>query len=166
MEDILRNMERYLSYNPETGLFMRIKSGGGRYAKEGDVAGGKDKDGYIVRGFKGKKYKAYRLAFWFVDKIIVPRDREIDHINMVVDDNRFCNLRIATKSENCWNRVAYNNNTSGYRGVYFNKRLGMWSGDVKFNGERIFLGYSHNKEDIREKYKQVSSSLRGEFNRV
>lgn len=165
-EKLIAEMMEYLSYDPNTGLFTRKKSRPGRMAKSGEVAGGKDKDGYIVIGFKGKKYKAHRLAFGFHSGIIVDSDHEVDHINLIKDDNRFHNLRIATKAENRWNRTVYNSSKSGIKGVYFNKRIKKWSGEVKCNGQRIFLGYSDNPDYISEKYRDVSFRLRGEFNRV
>ena len=165
-EKLIEEMMEYLSYDPNTGLFTRIKSRPGRMAKLGDVDGGKDKYGYIVIGFKGKKYKAHRLAFGFHLGIIVGSDYEVDHINLIKDDNRFSNLRIATRAENQWNRTVYSSSKSGMKGVYFNKRINKWSGEVKYNGQRIFLGYSDNPDDIYEKYRDVSSRLRGEFNRV
>ena len=45
-------------------------------------------------------------------------EHEVDHINGNSLDNRRCNLRIVTRSENMANRAIFRNNTSGYKGVF------------------------------------------------
>ena len=56
-----------------------------------------------------------------------------DHINNIRDDNRIENLRWATYTENCYNRSIPSNNTSGYKGISYDKRTGFWR--VKINAD-------------------------------
>lgn len=70
---------------------------------------------YATRGWevKGKAY------FTQIERVIIsaPKGFVIDHINGNTLDNRKCNLRICTISENCKNRRLNTNNTSGSKGV-------------------------------------------------
>ena len=71
----------------------------------------------------------------------------IDHINRNKLDNRKCNLRIATASVNAINRGLQSNNTTGYKGVYFDKRRRVWKAWVKVSGKLITLGSYPKKEE-------------------
>lgn len=71
----------------------------------------------------------------------------IDHINRNKLDNRKCNLRIATASVNAINRGLQSNNTTGYKGVYFDKRRRVWKAWVKVYGKLITLGSYPKKEE-------------------
>ena len=50
----------------------------------------------------------------------------VDHINRKRFDNRLCNLRWVSRSENGKNCSKAKNNTSGVTGVCFNKRDNRW----------------------------------------
>lgn len=54
-----------------------------------------------------------------------------DHINRNRLDNRKCNLRIVTRTQNAINRNIQTNNTSGYIGVSFNNRDEFWVAHIK-----------------------------------
>lgn len=86
----LKQLRDLLDYYPNKGYFTwKVDRTAG--IKAGDVAGTKDKDGYIVIRVLGNKYKAHRLAwFYYYEKW---PDKEIDHINRIRDDNRIGNLR-------------------------------------------------------------------------
>jgi len=94
-------LKEFLNYNPESGILTWIKDRGHR--KIGDVCACHDKHGYIVIRFKGKLYKAHRLA-WLLHYGNFPVNH-LDHINGVRDDNRITNLRDATDQQNQRNRT-------------------------------------------------------------
>lgn len=71
----------------------------------------------------------------------------IDHINRNKLDNRKSNLRIATASVNAINKGLQSNNTTGYAGVYFNKKSRTWNARVKVKGKIICLGTFPTKEE-------------------
>lgn len=102
-----------LHYCPQTGIFTRLKDSRG--AAMGDMAGTPNGDGYLRIGVLGRKYKAHRLAWFYVHG----RWPEpfIDHINRVRSDNRLENLREATALDNAANRDCTLPTRTGHRGV-------------------------------------------------
>jgi len=130
-------LKRLWHYDPEAGLFTRLVATGN--GKVGDVAGCRDHYGYIVIGIAGKLYKAHRLAFLYI--IGAFPTSEVDHINSVRNDNRWINLRDATRSVNCQNlRKPPANNTSGYLGVAWHKQSKKWHAKIMVNSKQISLG--------------------------
>ena len=70
-----------------------------------------------------------------------------DHINGNPLDNRKSNLRLATKEQNAKNRSVQSNNTSGFRGVHWDKRRNKWCSRVRVNEKSIYTGWYDNPED-------------------
>lgn len=62
-------------------------------------------------------------------------------------DYRWSNLRPATRSEQNQNRGMQKNNTSGFKGICWNKRSEKWQAYIYIDGEQIYLGLFENKED-------------------
>lgn len=76
--------------------------------------------GYLQGSLFGTMYLAHRIIFfWMKGRWPSPT---IDHINQVKSDNRWSNLREATKSLNGLNRGPQQNNLLGIRGVVKSKR--------------------------------------------
>ena len=117
---------RGLDYDPETGFFTWVGDTGNQY--RGTRAGSIEKKGYRQIEAEGFRYMAHRLA-WFLMTGSWPK-HQIDHINGIKDDNRWCNLREATNAENKRNAGRRADNTSGYKCVTWHG--GKWSVSVKF----------------------------------
>lgn len=125
-----------LDYDSATGAFTRRVSR--RSFKAGSRAGCHDSDGYIVITIYNRLYKAHRLAWlWMTGEW--PRE-SIDHKNGIRDDNRWCNLRQSTMSENCHNVAVSKRNTSGYLGVTLHKPTGRWRALIGLNGKQRLIG--------------------------
>jgi len=131
-------LRQILSYCPETGLFKWNATLSNR-AKAGDVAGSPNTKGYISIKVEGKQYKAHRLAWYFVYGKD-PGTNEIDHHDLDKGNNRIGNLRLATRKQNNENIPKPKNNTSGFRGVSFQKGDGAWTAYIYHNKKRIHLG--------------------------
>jgi len=87
----------------------------------------------------------------------------IDHINGNGLDNRRCNLRWATASQQQWNRRPSRNNSSGYKGVRFDRERNKWRAEIAAGGKRKFLGRFDTPEDAAKAYDAAARELHGEF---
>lgn len=98
-------------------------------------------------------------------RLIVPVDKyhEIDHINGNPLDNRKINLRICTRVQNEANKPPGRNNTSGYKGVHWEKRLKKWRVKIKENKKIIHLGLFEKKEVAAQAYNEAAKRIHGEF---
>lgn len=119
-------------------------------------------DGYRVGKIDDKMYRAHRVAF-AVHHGHWPTEH-IDHINGDKTDNRICNLREATGSENQRNRSKPKNNTSGFKGVSLNK--GKWMAQIMLNGKRYCLGTFNTPKDASIAYASAAKTMHGKFARV
>lgn len=140
-------LSNLLSYDPETGV-ISWKVNRGR-VKAGDPAGYRHKgDNYLYVKIRPNRYPAHRLA-WFLHYGRWP-ENVIDHINGNGSDNRICNLREATISENMFNSRTPKSNTSGRKGVCYDKLNKKWMAYVGFEGRFINLGRYRTLEEADE----------------
>ena len=94
-----------------------------------------------------------------------PKD-QIDHVNGDRSDNRFCNLREATNSQNQANRRCEATSTSGVKGVSWDRRCRRWQAQISINGKPKHLGGFTSKEEAARAYAAAAIALRGEFARL
>lgn len=156
-------LTQLLYYDPETGVFTR-KTAPTNYVRVGDVAGYKNPAGYIMIMIDGEDHRAHRLV-WLYMTGEWPKD-EIDHINGIRDDNRFANLREATKAQNSRNCKTPKSNTSGFKGVYLHKNYNKWAARIRVNKKRKHLGYFDTPEEAYDAYVSAAEVLHGEFART
>ena len=74
-------------------------------------------------------------------------NRQTDHINRDGLDNRRSNLRITNTKLNNFNKNLQSNNTSGAKGVCWNKKDQVWQAYITVNRKHIHLGTFYKKED-------------------
>jgi hypothetical protein len=86
-----------------------------------------------------------------------------DHRNGNGLDNRRANLREATKSQNAANRGLDRNNTSGFKGVYWNKAERKWQAHIQVDGKKRTLGRFPDPEDAARAYDAAALDAFGEF---
>ena len=152
-----------LSYDPNTGEFLWKRTLSPN-ALAGSVAGSMRPRGYRQIRISGRYYFAHRLA-WLYMRGRWP-SHEIDHINMDCRDNRFVNLREATRSENARNAGIRSTNTSGFKGVTWDKSRGKWLAHIKLNGREIHLGRHKTPEEAHAAYCKGAEKHHGEFARA
>lgn len=128
-----------LSYDSATGVFTRrAEAKYSRKASAGAPVGVRAQRGYLMLRIGKRKYMAHRLAWLYVHGRWPCGD--IDHVNRVVDDNRIANLREATRSQNMANTVTPRANSSGVKGVCFDKATNRWLAYTQVNGKFKNLG--------------------------
>jgi len=91
---------------------------------------------------------------------------EVDHINGNTLDNRRENLRVCTHQQNQCNRKIGKNNTSGFKGVYFNKNNNNYRSEICFKNKKYFLGYFKSALEASKAYNKKSIELHGNFSRL
>ncbi len=168
-------LRQAISYDPETGIFIwknrprdhfRTKRGQSIFNSQfaDEPAGSLSPDGYIRIPMAGVSHLANRLAWLYVHGEL-PLG-EIDHENHNKSDNRICNLRDGTHSNNQHNRNAYANNTSGYKGVSWHKGHIKWKASIRVNGKLIHLGYFQSAEEARDAYNNAAPIYHGKYARL
>jgi len=153
-------LRELLEYDPDTGVFRWRKGGTGRYYP-GRVAGATNVQGYRVISFGGERLRAARLA-WLYMTGEWP-DKHIDHINGDPGDDRWCNLREASESQNMSNVKLRAHNTSGAIGVSWNKRRGKWHARVNFELVTYHVGYFDSFEEAVKARDMKATQLHGAF---
>ena len=140
-----------VSYDPDTGLFVRLKTqcnSAKKGAEPGYIKNGKGGLKYRGIQYKGKQYHAHRLAYLYMTKTWP--DEDIDHIDGDGTNNKWSNIRAVTKSENQKNRRLNINSKSGVAGVSFYTPNGKWRAAVSINGKSKHLGYFDTIEEAKE----------------
>jgi hypothetical protein len=94
-----------------------------------------------------------------------PKGVSVDHINGNTLDNRKINLRLCSHAENMANRKLHKNNTSGYKGVYFDKATSKWCAEIKKNGVKIRIGRYQSILEAALAYEDKARQLFGLFYR-
>lgn len=161
MKITLDRLRELLSYDPETGHFHWSKPR--PFCSAGKYAGGLTPYGYVRINVEGRPYQAHRLA-WFYVYGRWPL-REIDHINGIRSDNRLSNLREATPSQNQANKGMRKDNTSGAKGVTWDKSRGKWLAAIHVNGKRQGLGRYQTIGEAAAAYEAAAEINFGEFSR-
>lgn len=152
-----------LSYDPTTGEFTWKgfrKNGKGNGASAGTL----HRSGYMLISVDRVKFPSHRLA-WLFHTGEWPKDH-IDHVNMKKSDNRICNLREATNSQNGFNSQMPESNTSGFKGVSWYARAKKYRAQITAYGKRHYLGLFQDPALAYEAYKSASAKLHGEFSRA
>ncbi len=156
-------LREILNYNPETGIFSWKNPNQGK-AKKGQIINGWNAGkGYKMVGLDFHRYYLHRLAWQYVYG--KPPKNQIDHINCIKTDNRICNLREATATQNAHNMLS-RKNISGYKGVYFERRTGKWFSAIRANGKSIHLGTFNAPQKAHDAYAKAARKHFGEFART
>ena len=141
-----------LEYNQEAGTFSRIKNAR-------TIVGTIKPDGYRQVNVCGNLYLEHRLA-WLYMTGEWPL-AEIDHINGDRADNRFENLREATRLQNATIRKKPSTNTSGFLGVSISR--GKYLSQISHNNHIHYLGRYDTPEEAHDVYMKKAIELKGEF---
>lgn len=175
------NIRSLLHYDPLTGIFTWLrrtadmfdasatrsaehicKIWNARYAEK--ITGCPNGHGYLAIIIGRINYDAHLLAWlymtgeWPVNLV--------DHEDRDPANNRWENLREATRSENAVNSPIRANNTSGFKGACRGKGHKKWQANIRAYGKLHYLGYFNTPEEAHAAYAEASKRLHGEFGRV
>jgi hypothetical protein len=126
-----------------------------------------DKKGYAVRSERRSETGRNYRKMIYMHRVILPHSYlEIDHADGNVGNNQKSNLRIATHSENMRNRKLQKNNTSGYKGVWFNKKRMRFIASIKINGVSKTVGWAYTAEEAGRIYDLFAKKIYGKFART
>ena len=125
---------------------------------------------YFNNGYARRNKKPRGVGLLHMHRVIAntPNGMFTDHINGNKLDNRRENLRVCTHSLNKANRGKPKNNTSGFKGVFYQKdhrRKKPWTAHITVKRKSIALGYFSTKHEAALAYNKAAKELFGEFAR-
>lgn len=154
-------LRELLHYDAATGIFTRLTRAS-RRTRIGAIAGAINDQGYIGINLDGRSYKAHRLA-WLYMHGAWPTSF-IDHVNGNRADNRICNLREATRSQNLGNSRVARSGRDLPKGV--TRRDGRFVARIQAQNRSVFLGYFNSADAAADAYRNAATTLFGQFART
>lgn len=112
--------------------------------------------GYFVSGWGNDRIFMHR----FITK--APFGSDVDHVNHNVADNRHSNLRICSHMQNLWNSNMPKTNTSGIKGVHFDKDRIKWVARLTCNSIPHIKRFDSIEEAICQR-KEWEQEFYGEY---
>lgn len=153
------SLKELLSYYPETGIVYWRSSGKGK--KPDGPAGCLRSDGYRVIAINKKQYLIHRVIWkWMTGK---EPAQMIDHKDGNPSNNQWDNLRQALQCQNTHNALQKSNNTSGIKGVCWDKSRSKWFAKIRTPGKIHNLGRFDSLKDAEEKVRYFRERVHGEF---
>lgn len=120
-------------------------------------------DGYAVRGVTDNGKHKVILIHRIINK--TPKGLQTDHINADRLDNRKCNLRTVTVTQNNCNHPSHKG-TSKYKGVSWGARAKKWIVQITTNNKLIYLGSFSEEDKAAEEYNQAALKYHGDYARL
>jgi hypothetical protein len=167
------------NYNPETGeLFWKArtpdmfaegslgraavcKSWNTKFA--GKKAFSDDRKGYYQTPLYGRVYRTHRII-WVLQTGQWPSEH-IDHADGNGKNNRFGNLREATKAQNAFNAKTRVDSETGLKGAAPTKSKKKFVGYIRNSGRKTYLGTFNTPEEAHAAYVEAALETRGQFAR-
>jgi hypothetical protein len=130
----------------------------------GAEAGVVDRYGYRIICVDGLKYFAHRIVWAFVHDAWPPS--ELDHRDGNPSNNSISNLRIAKRAQNLRNQGLKKTNSSGHKGVSWNKTFNKWQARIQVDKKQIWLGLHDSLDDAAKAYERAAKEHHGSFARL
>lgn len=122
----------------------------------------KSKNGYVVRGIRLNG--VYTLIYMHV--VVASRmkiEGLTDHEDRNKLNNQRSNLRPATRSQNAANVGLRQDNTTGFKGVRFQKQSNKYEVFITVGGKTAYIGLYETPEEAARAYNAKAIELFGEF---
>lgn len=157
-------LKQAMHYDPETGHFTRLISPypamvGRRAGSKKPAPNGRQ---YLTVYIDGAAYLAHALAYFYMTGNWHSGD--VDHRNRDGLDNRWANLRPATRAQNKMNSKCRSDNKCGMKGVSFKR--GKWRPRIQVGDKRFYLGGFDTPEAAHAAYEAAAKQYFGEFARA
>jgi hypothetical protein len=159
----LDRLKNVFAYCPDTGRLTWLVVPSGNVAV-GQIAGCLIKDGYRKVVVENYQTYAHHVAWYFITGDWP--SEQIDHVNGDRADNRACNLRLATQSQQNYNTKINVANTSGHKGVARCSKTNRWRAYITVGKKQKFLGNHMSFEDAVSARRAAEHALCGEFSRT
>lgn len=161
-------LKELFTYEPETGKFKSNRQT--NLANIGDEIGYYSNDvPYLRVDINYKTYLSHRLAFLYMNNI--NPSELVDHIDRNTLNNKWGNLRLASKSENNRNRKVLSSSITGIKGLSF--KDGKWpryQAHVTIGKRRMSKSINlrnRDEEEVKKELiawiKETRERLHGEF---
>lgn len=170
MNSINDTFSRLLRYDENSGV-LRWKVSRGNHVSAGDIAGfksgPKDRNGRrrLQIEIESGSFKVTYVIWCLKTGAPPPSGKTVDHKNGIPDDNRWRNLRLATRQEQGRNRGVRSDSRTGIRGVCLH-RCGKYLARIHTGEKRISLGYFFDLESAVRARKEAEQLYFGDFNRA
>lgn len=116
-------------------------------------------NGYLITRIN----KKYVLLHRYVLKLTSDDKCCVDHINRNIFDNRIVNLRKVTSSINIINSKIMSNNTSGYKGITWDKTRDKWKVSLSMNKHTYNIGRFDDLESAIKARREAEEKYHREF---
>lgn len=164
MKPTRRQLMESVHYDPKTGLFTRKWKTRPTF----EDIGSKKRHGYIVFQVCGHRDYAHRFAWLYMTG---EWPKELDHINGDRSDNKWFNLRKATRFQNNGNRKFNLKKKHNHlpKGVIQRKNRGgtiSYYGRIVVNNKQIWSTAQSNPEAAHDLYMNLAKKYFGKFARA
>ena len=116
--------------------------------------------GYKVLKIDYRQYREHRLVWLYVHGSL---PKTLDHIDGDKTNNDISNLREASICQNMHNMGLSSHNTSGVKGVSWNKQQQKWRARIKLGGKEHHVGFFKTIEEADFYIRKAREKLHGEF---
>lgn len=150
------------SYSPDSGEIrwkVRVRGRGG-FKSPGDIAGALS-GRYWSLYLNAQRAYGHRVA-WLLMTGHWPA-QQVDHANGNNLDNRWCNLRLCTVSQNNTNRHVPVRSASGLVGAV--KNGNRWTAKIRNDGPQKVIGHFDIPQDAHAAYMEAALKTHGPFAR-
>lgn len=114
-------------------------------------------EGYVISIPFGKIIRMHMLVMNSTGEF------DVDHKNHKTNDNQKSNLRVIEHYKNITHSKEYSNNTSGRKGVYFDKSRNKWMACITFNKKTTHLGRFDTFEEAVEAREKAEKEIHGDY---
>jgi hypothetical protein len=166
----LELLQELLEISETSPSGLRWKNPKANCLSPGDIAGNHTPAGYWrvqITTDKARIYFAHRIVYYFQTGVD-PGNLQVDHVN---GKNDPLTLRLASPAENQANsrkQQSYEDQkcSSKYKGVYWHRRDEKWVVQIRFERNKIHLGYFTDEKEAASAYNKAAIEYFKDFSKL